>query len=99
MSKPDDESHIPLPEELNRDLRRASERTLSAITSLRKALLEHVQSERRRGTTFPNIKLDLQEVISKLQVGESGTKADSGGQHELATQMIEWADGFYNRKD
>jgi len=101
MYKSDGGSPIPLPEELNRALRRASERTLSALTSLRRAVLQHVQSERERGATLAEIKVDLQQVISRVHAVADGSDGDGNGdgQRELAAQVIKWTDGFYNRKD
>ncbi|HYU52693.1 MAG TPA: hypothetical protein VEK37_07095, partial [Gemmatimonadaceae bacterium] len=42
----EDGSTNALPEELERALRRATDRTLSALTSLRRAVRQHVRNER-----------------------------------------------------
>jgi hypothetical protein len=99
MSKTDDGSPNPLPDELDRALRRATDRTISALTTLRKAVLLHVSGERERGTSLPQIKLDLQEMISRVKNGAE-KDGDGDGEHEtIAAEMNKWTDGFYKRSD
>lgn len=101
MSKVDDGTPNPLPEELDRALQRATDRTISALTALRKAVLVHVNSERERGTSLAQIKLDLQEIISRVRdgAGKDGDW-DGDGEHEtIAAEVIKWTDGFYKRSD
>jgi hypothetical protein len=99
MSKTDDGSPNRLPEELDRALRRATDRTISALTALRKAVLLHVSDERGRGVTLSQIKLDLQEIISRVKEG-AVKDGDGDGEHEtVAAEMIKWTDGFYKRSD
>jgi hypothetical protein len=99
MSRTDDVLPNPLPEELDRALRRATDRTISALTALRKAVLLHVGSERDRGVALSQIKLDFQEIVSRVK--ESAEKdGDGDGEHEtVAAEMIKWTDGFYKRSD
>jgi hypothetical protein len=99
MSRNDDGTPNPLPEELDRALRRATERTVSALTALRKAVFIHVNSERNRGISVDQIKLDLQEIISRVH--DDATK-DGDGNGELETisaEVMKWTDGFYERSD
>jgi hypothetical protein len=99
MSKTDDGLSNPLPEELDRALRRATNRTLSALTELRKSVLLHVSSERDRGVALSQIKLDLQEIISRVKES-AGNDGDGDGEHEIiAAEVIKWTDGFYKRSD
>jgi hypothetical protein len=99
MSKTDDGLPNPLPEELDRALRRATDRTISALTALRKAVLLHVGSERDRGVGLSQIKLDLQEIIARVK--ESAEKdGDGDGEHEtISAEVLKWTDGFYKRSD
>ncbi len=99
MSQPDEGSPIPLPEDLDRALRRATGRARSALTSLRKAVLLHVESERARGVALSEVKVQLEETISQLQAAAGGKKGDGDVQQELAAQVIKWTDGFYKRGD
>jgi hypothetical protein len=99
MSRSDDGPLSSLPEELDRALRRATDRTLVALTSLRKAVRQHVRDERERGATLSEIELDLRALVARLhQEAERSNGAD--GEHEtLATQMIKWTGGFYKQND
>ncbi len=103
MSKTNDGSPNPLPEELDRALRLATDRTISALTALRKAVLLHVGSERERGASLHEIKLDLHEIISRVKDAaerDGDGDGDGDGEHEtIAAEMIKWTDGFYKRSD
>ena len=99
MSRTDDRLPNALPKELDRALRRTTDRTISALTALRKAVLLHVSSERERGASLSQIKLDLQETISRAN--ESAENNGNGhGEHEtISAEVIKWTDGFYKRSD
>jgi hypothetical protein len=105
MSQNDDGSPSPLPEELDRALRRATSRSLSALTSLRKAVLQQVNSGQEHGTTLAQLKLDLLEIISRVQDSDGrgdgdGSRDGADNEHEtVAAQVIKWTDGFYKRSD
>ena len=73
--------------------------TLSALTSLRKAVLQHVQTARARGASLSEIKSELQEIVSRLQLDTQAKDSDIDNQRELAAQIIKWTDGFYKRGD
>jgi hypothetical protein len=103
MSKNDDGTPSPLPDELDRALRRATDRTISALTALRKAVLVHVNGERNRGISLDQIKLNLQEIISRVHDGagkDGDGDGDGDGDHEtISAEVIKWTDGFYKRSD
>ena len=99
MSMPNEALPVALPDELDRALRRATDRTLSALTSLRKAVLQHVQTARARGASLSEIKAELQEIVSRLQADARAKDGYTSNQQELAAQVIKWTDGFYNRGD
>ena len=94
-----DSSPNPLPEELDRALRRATDRTLVALTSLRKAVRQHVQDERERGASLPDIELDLREIIARVLTDAEGRDSVDGERHTLSNQMIKWSQGFYKESD
>lgn len=82
-----------LPEELDRALRRATDRTLSALTSLRRAVRDHVHSERDNGVSLAEIENEMRIIIARAQ---ESVKSDGDGHHEaLSTQMIKWTSGFF----
>jgi len=86
-----------LPDELARALRRATDSTLTALTSLRKAVRQHVHTERSRGTTLPEIETDLRALVARAQKGLSQSDGDGDGHHDaLTVQVVKWSEGFYN---
>lgn len=99
MSRSDDGPLSSLPEELDRALRRATDRTLVALTSLRKAVRQHVQDERERGATLPEIELDLRALVTRLHEEAVRSNGADGEHDTLATQMIKWTEGFYKQND
>jgi hypothetical protein len=99
MSPPEDGKPHPLPEELDRALRRATDRTLAALTSLRKAVRQHVHDERKRGTTLPAIELELRAIIARVLKDAEGRDSIDGERETLATQMLKWSKGFYDQQD
>ena len=98
MSNPDVKPH-PLPDELDRALRRATDRTLVALTSLRKAVRQHVHDERDRGTSLPEIERELRAIIARVLKDAEGRESIDGERETLATQMLKWSQGFYNQQD
>jgi len=87
-----------LPEELDRALRRATDRTLAALTSLRRAVRQHVQSEREQGASLAEIENEMRIIISRAQ--ESLSRDEVDGHHEaLTAQMIKWTGGFFEDGD
>ena len=99
MSPPEDGTHHPLPEELDRALRRATDRTLVALTSLRKAVRQHVQDERERGSTLPEIELELRAIIARVLKDAEGRENIDGERETLANQMLKWSNGFFHQQD
>ena len=99
MSGPDDVKPNSLPEELDRALKRATDRTLMALTSLRKAVRKHVQDEKDAGATLPEIELELRAIIAKVLEDAEGRDSIDGERDTLAAQMIKWSEGFYKKKD
>jgi hypothetical protein len=98
MSPPEDGNHHPLPEELDRALRRATDRTLVALTSLRKAVRQHVQDERELGTSLPEIELELRAIIARVLKDAEGRDSIDGERDTLANQMLKWSKGFYDEQ-
>ena len=99
MSESDDGKSGSLPDELDRALRRATDRTLLALTSLRKAVRKHVQDEKQAGATLPEIEMELREIIARVLKDAEGRDSIDGERDTLANQMIKWSEGFYKTKD
>ena len=99
MLQPDDNPRNPLPEELDRALRRATDRTLVALTALRKAVRQHVRDERERGTALAEVELELHEIIARALRDAEGRDSVDRERDTLANQMVKWTAGFYNEND
>jgi hypothetical protein len=95
MAGSEDGSPNPLPEELDRALRRATDRTLVALTSLRKAVRQHVHDERERGTSLPDVERELRQIIARALKDAEGREPVDGERDTLSNQMIKWSHGFY----
>lgn len=89
----------PLPEELDRALRRATDRTLIALTALRKAVRQHVHDERDRGAALPEVEIELHEIIARALRDAEGRDSVDRERDTLANQMVKWTAGFYNEND
>ncbi|HEX9083912.1 MAG TPA: hypothetical protein VF836_04160 [Gemmatimonadaceae bacterium] len=99
MSQLPDTTLSPLPEELDRALRGATDRTLVALTALRKAVRQHVQDERERGTPLPDIEVELRTIIARVLKDAAGRDSIDGERDALAQQMMKWSAGFYHQHD
>ena len=99
MSRPDNGTLSLLPEELDRALRGATDRTLVALTALRKAVRQHVQDERERGAVLSEIELGLRAIIARVLEDAAGRDSIDGERDALASQMMKWSAGFYNQND
>jgi hypothetical protein len=99
MPESDDGKPSSLPEELDRALRRATDRTLIALTSLRKAVRKHVQDEKDGGATLQEIEMGLREIIARVLADAEARESIDGERDTLAAQMIKWSEGFYKTKD
>jgi hypothetical protein len=94
-----DRTFSPLPEELDRALRGATDRTLVALTALRRAVRQHVQDERNRGIALDEIEIELRTIITRVLKDAAGRDSIDGERDTLANQMIKWSAGFYHQKD
>jgi len=99
MLQPENNPRNPLPEELDRALRRATDRTLVALTALRKAVRQHVRDERERGTALAEVELELHEIIARALRDAEGRDSVDRERDTLANQMVKWTAGFYNEND
>jgi hypothetical protein len=99
MARTQEGTPSPLPEELDRALRGATDRTLVALTALRKAVRQHVRDERERGTSLPEIEIELRAIIARVLKDAVGRDSIDGERETLANQMMKWSAGFYQQHD
>jgi predicted RNA-binding Zn ribbon-like protein len=95
MSNPNNRN---LPEELERALRRATGRTLNALTSLRRAVREHVHQQRAAGNSLNEIQQQLRASAARALDGVPSAGNTDTDPSVLTSQIIEWAAGFYTEK-
>ena len=100
MSASQDGSTSPLSDELDLALRQATDRTLSALASLRRAVRQHVRTERDRGATLSQIEVDLRAIVARGENGIAHSNGSDGadGHHDsLSAQVIKWSQVFFNK--
>ena len=87
-----------LPAELEYALKRATGRTLSAMTSLRRAVRAHVHTERSQGTELDTIQLELKGIITRALEGLPADLVPEGNHTTLTHQIIQWSGDFYTER-
>jgi hypothetical protein len=96
MANLNDGHPSPLPDEFAAALRRATDRTLIALQSLRPAVRQHVQDERSRGISLEQIDAGLLTMI-ETAAGDSERHSYSvDGHEELTSQVLKWTAAFYS---
>jgi hypothetical protein len=88
----------PIPDELARAFRRATDRTLSALTALRIAVREHVHKGRAGGNDLDEIQLQLRMMADRALDGLPANDQADGDQRSLTRQIIQWSEAFYTEK-
>lgn len=88
----------PLPDELVAALRRATDRTIVAIQSLRKAVRNHVHLERSQGASLDEIDDNLRSMIRTARVNSDHADFSLERIDELTKQVLSWTDSFYKAK-
>jgi hypothetical protein len=87
-----------LPDELARAFRRATDRTLGALTALRVAVREHVHNSRNRGSDLDEIQLQLKTMVARaLDDIPTDEQADADNR-SLTLQIVQWSETFYTEK-
>ena len=96
MTELNDGHPSPLPDEFAAALRRATDRTLQALRSLRQAVRQHVQDEHSRGALLEEIDADLLSMI-ETAAGDPAHNAYSVDRNEeLTSQVLKWTAAFYS---
>lgn len=96
MTNSNDGHPSPLPDEFAAALRRATDRTLQALQSLRQAVRQHVQDEHSRGVSLEQIDADLLSMI-EAAAGDPARNAYSVDRNEeLTSQVLKWTAAFYS---
>jgi hypothetical protein len=96
MTEPDqhDDSPMQLPAGEERALRRATGHTLTSFAFLRKALREHVESERKQSSLL-EIEVGLRALVARTRLELPVMPADAGLQDNLSEHLLEWTEAFF----
>ena len=96
MTVPDQhyESPIQLPAETERAFRRATGHTLTSFAFLRKALREHVESERQQRSLL-EIEIELRALVARSRLELPTASANAGSQDNLSEHLMEWTETFF----
>lgn len=93
-----EDQHNPLPDELDRALRAATDRTLTTLTALRVAVREHVHKSRDKGDDLDEIQLQLRTIAERALSDIPSTDVAEGTTGSLGRQMLRWSEGFYTER-
>jgi len=93
-----DGQHNLLPDELERALRRATDRTAGTLTALRRAVRDHVHRQRAGGNDLDEIQLQLRTLLARALEGTATAEQADGGEETLTRQVLQWSSGFYTER-
>src|SRR3954464_1500606 len=93
-----DDQPNPLPDELERALRAATDRTLATLTALRVAVREHVHKGRDSGNDLDEIQLQLRTIADRALAGIQLGENTDGRSGSLSRQIVRWSEGFYTER-
>lgn len=96
MTVPDQHQDSPmqLPAGAERALRRATGHTLTSFAFLRKALREHVESERKESSLL-EIEVELRALVARTRLELPVIPADAGSEDNLSEHLMEWTETFF----
>jgi hypothetical protein len=89
----------PLPDDLERALGQATGRTLESLAVLRRALRQHVRTERNHGVTFSDLEIELRELVSRAESKVPSRSDDPSSQRSLSDQVVSWGEAFFRQGD
>jgi hypothetical protein len=89
-----DDSPIQIPSEAERAFRRATGHTLTSFAFLRKALREHVESERKESSLL-EIEVELRALVARARLELPVASANAGSQDNLSEHLMEWTETFF----
>jgi hypothetical protein len=97
MTEPDQphDSSLRMPAAAEKALRRATSHTLTSLALLRKALREHVHSERDRNTALAEIEAGLRALVARERQDLPVVGSDVGSHDNLSELVTEWTEFFF----
>ena len=90
----------PLPDALERALQQTTGRTLRSLASLRRALREHVRSERSNGITLTELQGELRALVSRAEARATGSSgSEQQPRTSLSNQVVKWSESYFSQAD
>jgi hypothetical protein len=99
MPESDSTQPRPLPDELERALHQASGRTLQSLAVLRRALRQHVRSERSHGVTMTELEVELRALVTRSESRSNDTAQSKAGHGSLSEQVVKWGETYFTQAD
>jgi hypothetical protein len=99
MPEPDSTQPRPLPDELERALHNASGRTLQSLAVLRRALRQHVQSERSHGVTLTGLEIELRALVTRSESRANDASRNDARYGSLSDQVVKWGETYFRQVD
>lgn len=99
MTESDSTQPRQLPDELERALGQATARTLESLAVLRKALRQHVRSERDHGITLTELQGQLRALVTRSESRSNNSPRSAGGYGSLADQVVQWSERYFSQSD
>jgi hypothetical protein len=88
------DSPIQMPAGAERALRRATGHTLASFALLRKALREHVETERKERTLL-EIEIELLALVARARLELPDRPTGGGSPDNLSEHVMEWTETFF----
>jgi hypothetical protein len=99
MPESDSTQPRPLPDALERALHDASGRTLQSLSVLRRALRQHVRSERSHGVTLTELELELRALVTRSDRRSNDASGNAGADRSLSDQVVKWGEMYFMQAD
>jgi hypothetical protein len=99
MPESDSTQPRPLPDELERALHQASGRTLQSLAVLRRALRQHVRSERNHGITMSELEVELRALVTRSESRADDASRNDAGCGSLSDQVVKWGEAYFTQAD
>jgi hypothetical protein len=99
MPESDSTQPRPLPDELERALHQASGRTLQSLAVLRRAIRQHVHSERSHGVTLTDLEVELRALVTRTESRSKDASRNDAGYGSLSDQVVKWGETYFTQAD
>jgi hypothetical protein len=88
-----------LPDDLERALEQASGRTLQSLAALRRALRQHVRSEKSHGIPLAELETELRALVTRSEARAADGSPNDAGCGSLSDQVVKWSETYFKQTD